>query len=213
MTRSPTVAAQADPWVFERRGNLYKYTWANGAGVLNGVASRLGSVRIANGLFYATPVFGGLSASFGVGLREGGTATTQTGRGRQAASISYASGPLFVNAAVDRSGRLDGVWLVNAGYDFGTFKPTINIAESKIAGWKQRTWLIATTITLGTNLVKLGYGHYDDRSPANADSQRASVGLEHFLSKRTSLYTNGFTEKINGLGNVRGADLGITHRF
>ncbi len=208
------VGAMADPWVFERKGNLYKYTWANAHGVLNGTASRLGTVRIANGVGYTTPKFGGFSATVAMGLGEGGTTTTAVGKRRIAGSVSYAEGPLFLNGAIDRVDSNDGAWLINGGYNFGVIKPTFNIAGSKNNGFEQRSWLVGATIPAGAGFVRTGYGAYDDKSPANLDTKRLGIGYEHFLSKRTSLYTDGFGEKVNNAPRrVYGLDWGITHRF
>ena len=202
-------AAMVDPWGVEGPAGNFKYTNANA--FANG---NLGGVRMSNSVQYVSPTMGGFTLWLAAAPSEGGT-TTGVNSSRTSGSLRYNSGPTTVTTAFDRADADNRFWLVNGSYDFGAFDVRLHYSASKLAGSSGKSWLAASNIPVtASNVLMVGYGKYDDKGPANADSSKFTVGAKHYLSKRTNLYLNVASESINGMPRRQSmSEVGITHSF
>jgi len=95
-----------------------------------------------------------------------------------------------------------------------------------------RSYQVGLHYRIGNGRIVVQYAHQNDRTPSNSDANLYALGYNHFLSKRTDLYTvvafikndneaqyapgtsgnpGGFTETPGADG--RALQIGIRHRF
>lgn len=95
-----------------------------------------------------------------------------------------------------------------------------------------KSWQLGGHYKLGSGRIMASYAHQDDRLPSDSDADLWAIGYDHFLSKRTDLYTvaaiiknqndgqyspgtsgnpGGFTKRPGDDG--RALQIGIRHRF
>lgn len=192
------------------------------------------NARADNSVLYRSPVIAGISGQLMVAAGEGVT-------GRQTfLAGQYQGGPLWLGAAYgDYRFDTDAHYaLLGASYDFGPVKLFGNIARLRnlnpvqqaapvlVPGARASSWLLGASAKVGevgvlvTSLVSL-----DDQRAVDRDARMASIGYNHSLSRRTSLYA-AFARVINRHGGVltantpsypgRGesqAQMGVSHVF
>ncbi|MBC5781357.1 porin [Ramlibacter sp. USB13] len=169
--------------------------------------------RANNGIFYATPAFGGfrgrLAYTFGAEVAQ----PDEQGR-LTAASLEYAAGKLFVAAAVQRRSDLrpgsttETADMREGGagleYDFGSFTLSTGFWQANpvtaTAGAVDKSrafWLGASTkVGVGQVQVQVTRTRQDVVGrPEQGHALTAGIAYVHPLSKRTSLYA--------GYGTVR----------
>lgn len=225
-----------DPWLNQGIAELGASTYA-WAGYARGGASALGYIdrgaRYNNGVFYKAQA-AGFTVILGASLKEGAAAKNRLGF-----NVMYNAGPLFVTASYDQAeetaGRDDSVYLVGAAYDFGFIKPRVSYTQSELfnslAGGKHKpsAWTVAATVPVSSGLFKMGYQSMDFDIPkagafaagtTSMETSKFSLGYEHTLSKRTAVYADVTSGKVDAKGllaaqdlSVNGFDIGIRHSF
>jgi predicted porin len=203
------AGAMADPWGVEGPAGNFKYVNANAFANDN-----LGGVRMSNSVQYVLPTMAGFTLWLAASPSQGG-ATTGVHSSRTSGSLKYSSGPITVTTAYDRADADNRFWLVNGLYDFRAFDVRLHYSASKLAGFSGSSWFAASNIpATASTVLMVGYGKYDDKSPANADSSKFTVGAKYYMSKRTNLYLNLGSESINGMPHRQNmSEVGITHFF
>lgn len=157
--------------------------------------------------------------------------------------------PGTIGVAVLAAGIKESAWKIGASYAIDAF--TINgvyektsdnfggsvaapaaVAGSNVLG--HRAYYLSGKYSFGSNAVKLAYGNAGDNATINTGATQASVGFDHNLSKRTTVYAlytqvsnkaaatyalgnagigNG-TVFLNGAGSKPSAiSLGMKHTF
>lgn len=142
-----------------------------------------------NGIYYATPEFGGFSGAVSLSLDEKNAGTDETA----AFHVKYASGPVFVALGYQDSKTFGLKYTtVNGSYDFGAAKLLLTYAKVNAAGADTSEYAIGADIPLGGNLVaSVGYGSSKTDGFKRANSFSAAVA--YALSKRTTVYA-GFAD-------------------
>lgn len=157
---------------------------------------------------YISPAMSGFTGAIAyVAGAEGQTLATQTKGSAWSLAGMYGDGPLNASVAYEahNSGSAPGTiglgaglketaWKVGAGYTVDAF--TINgVYESTndnfAAGVNQlghKAYYLSGKYNFGTNAVKVAYGKAGNNATANTGARQISVGIDHNLSKRTSVY-------------------------
>lgn len=203
---------------------------------------------------YISPAMSGFTAAIAyVAGAEGQTLSTETKGNAWSLAGLYGNGPLNINAAyeVHNSGSAPGTiglganlketaWKIGASYTMDAF--TINGVYEKTddnftAGANtlgHNAYYLSGKYSFGANAIKLAYGKAGNNAAANTGAKQVSVGFDHNLSKRTSVYAlytqlsndsaatyalgsasigNG-TVFLNGAGSKPSAvSLGMKHTF
>ena len=194
------------------------------------------AVRADNLIAYDTPVLGGFYGRFGFAPGEG-----VAGKKYAAGRVGYATGPLDVSLSVgqtqvtplagdDRFKTAD----FGAAYDFGAFKLSSYLTQSKIADLKVSNVYVGVQVPWGAGLVRASYlrSNQSGRSAAGVtidgdDAQQVALGYLYNLSARTALYGNVAHVANHGVSAIAvdrnptlapgksstGFDVGVRHSF
>jgi predicted porin len=208
------LQVKQDPWlnqgIAEVGGTTYAFATYNG----------VRSARMNNAVFY-TIAAQGVTVQAAASLKEGGSATVTGDAGaknRFGINVMYDAGPLFLGVAYDQAepvaGQDSNLVMIGGAYDFGVIKPRLTYNQADLAnGTKPKSIILAATVPVDTNLVKLGYANMDLDNAAGTKANKFSIGYEHVLSKRTAVYTDVTSGKVKGLQTVTGFDVGVRHAF
>lgn len=179
-----------------------------------------------NGLYYATPSFGGFSGALSYALGED-KSNVKSASKVWAAHVKYEEGPIFAGLAYQRED--DGVpgssaikfTRLNGSYDFGVAKALASYGRVTEGNDKTNEYHLGVDVPLGSNLVLSGgYAYSKTKVAGVVDSKRNGVGiaLGYNLSKRTMAYAgvNNSKEK-DGAGQTIGKynlyAVGVKHTF
>lgn len=201
----------------------------DGIGSLNSLTR----ARINNSVTYYTPAMSGFAveAQYILGEKPASVATAAQNNG-YAVAATYNNGPIYLGAGYGREENTSDsdVWGVSGSYAFGPAKIALgyDVRKNKDAAAgtpNSKNAVIAATYEIGAGLIKAGYSQTKDGAN-NLDIsglagsydkiQKLSLGYQHNLSKRTSLYADiahakgtnpGVSDTENGIG------IGITHNF
>lgn len=150
-----------------------------------------------NGIYYATPEFGGFSAAVSVALDEAPGSGDTT-----AFHVKYANGPVFAALGYQNSKDLGLKFTtVNGSYDFGAAKVLLTYAKVDGATTDTTEYAIGADIPLGGNLVaSVGYG--SSKTDGFARAKAFSGAIAYAMSKRTTVYA--------GFANANGAAVAVS---
>jgi len=214
-----------DPW------GVTTVAGANYAGGFNTDYVRGGEGRIGNAFWYATPSFGGFTASLSYGFDKGAT-----GKQHLSAAGNYSNGPVNVVVAYERNRFNDNHTTIGGNYDFGSFKlytnyyitkggtaadraGAINLATAVggsgptagsglvAVGGNIKGWTLGANVPVGATTIRLGYNRWNGNGVAGLDTKESKLGLgvNYALSKRTAIYSDIASQtsknNLNGLGN------------
>ncbi|MDR0578870.1 MAG: porin [Candidatus Accumulibacter sp.] len=204
--------------------------------------------RWDNSVAYDSPNLSGFQLraiySFGNNIRDSfGDATEDSSR--FGLGVKYANGPVFVSAMYQTVLRDDAAapnaigdgsnkaWAIGGSYDFKVVKVFANYIREKDDYWsfdlKKTYWSLGASVPVSAaGTIKAEYGRYKT-DVRDTRSHGISVGYEHALSKRTTLYT--YVARLSNQDNIgatviRGAAavgingenqtgfaMGINHKF
>lgn len=189
----------------------------------------------SNQITYSTPTFGGVSANIHYQF---GEQAGKTGANNVGVNVLYFGGPLALTAFYETAdmlnnptpsyvaGKKNTNWMLGGRYDFGAVKlyATYGASEKDNASVKkleQKTYSLGLDVPVSkAGTVKLAYAQTktDWVAAATADSKRktATLGYDHFLSKRTDAYAAVMYDKDSRFAaNQSGTSalVGIRHRF
>jgi predicted porin len=109
-------------------------------------------------------------------------------------------------------------YLLGAAYDFKAVKVYGSVAKSEASGVVNdtKTWDVGLKVPVTKNGAVLAeFAHTKRTRAAVPENLRktASLGYDHFLSKRTDLYAIYMRDKQTGFEGGNGVALGIRHTF
>lgn len=201
------------------------------------------SYRINNSITYYSPTISGFAAEaqYILGEKPAGAVAAGTDNDGYAVAATYNNGPIYLGASygVQPNENKANIWAVSGSYAFGPAKVALGYdqKDSKIAGQaKAKNAVVAVTYGIGSGLIKAAYnqtkdgGDFTSASAINLDNttstistggtfdkiQKLSIGYQHNLSKRTSLYADVARTKYtnpNVNDSVNGVGVGVTHNF
>lgn len=185
---------------------------------------------INNGVQYATPTFGGFSASVHAGSAE----VANSKQGRFGYNATYVAGPLALGLAGDVinlptsvapgvPGLVPGATrqtsiMGAAAYDLQVVKLSgiYMRNKQKTLDNEYRTWSLGATVPVGGDRIIASFARTDLDRGVGIDPHRQTFGLtyDHNLSKRTDVYLHALRDSVSTAA-TRGNSLiaGIRHRF
>ena len=167
----------------------------------------------ANGLYYATPDFGGISGAVSTTLKEG------TGNQSTAFHAKYEGGPIFAGFAyqIDKTAAGDTKFTrLNGSYDLGMAKLLAGYGlVKKTAAADVTDFTIGADVPLAANIV-LSAGYASSKADGGARANSYGLGVAYVLSKRTTVY--GGLRNDNAVATAAGGvdsryGVGIKHTF
>ncbi len=211
---------------------------ADGIGGMN----YLTRARISNTLTYYTPEMSGFGAQAQYILGETDTLPGGVDNDGYAVGVNYNNGPIYLGAGygVEENTDKSNIWTVSGSYAFGPAKIGLGYDQSKnklLPGDpKTKNWVVAGTYEIGSGMIKAAYGQTRDGVDGTVTAstvaltaplgtpeanvfdkiQKLSIGYQHNLSKRTSLYADVARTRFTDPGfknSVTGVGIGVTHNF
>ncbi len=187
--------------------------------------------RFNNGLWYNSPVMGGVTLNLSAGTKEANGGAAVVGRGtiaapQYAAGAPASSSPYSV-AAVYKAGMFGAMLgyesnaietkLLQAGFSVNPMTDLKLMAtyarqdqdHSKASNAKTTGWLVGANYTVGSGRFLLGYGQ--KKPDAAITTKQASIGYEYNLSKRTFVYADVSDKKA--ATDVKYYGIGVHHNF
>jgi len=168
--------------------------------------------RLANGVFYDSPGFGGFAFHLS-GAFENSTATGAGTENNAGLSLNYDQGPVSVMLAHSKNSSDDTVTFVGAKYSFGSFSLMGAYDKSKFEGAVDsdaKVYTLGATYKIGAVELKAGYGHLD---VDGAKAQFLGLGADYWLSKRTSVFFSAGHNKPDGGDSSSAYGVGVAHSF
>ena len=194
------------------------------------------AVRADNQIAYYTPALGGFYGRLGFAPGEG-----VAGKKYAAGRVGYAAGPLDVSLSIGQTmvAPIEGddrfkTGDLGAAYDFGRFKLSGYVTQSRIASMKVSNVYIGGQMPLGVGLVRASYlrSNLSGRNGSGLsidadDAQQVALGYLFNLSSRTALYANVAHVANQGASAIAvdrnptllpgksstGFDVGVRHSF
>jgi len=182
-----------------------------------------------NTIGYTTPAMGGFSATAQVQASETPGTGTSTILG-----AGYKAGAFSIEASVNTTKSATGIKapfnagekqtfnLLGANYDFGMFKAFGLIGKIKDTGFAANldTSLYQVGVSIpvtAAGKILASYGASKEKATGVADVKHSifSLGYDHFLSKRTDIYTVYMLddEKVTGFKTGSTFMVGLRHKF
>ncbi|MEO6352485.1 MAG: porin [Burkholderiaceae bacterium] len=188
--------------------------------------------RINNSITYYSPAMSGfeVQAQYILGEKPAAAVASGTDNDGYAVAATYNNGPIYLGASYGVEDNLNkkNIWAVTGSYAFGPAKVLLGYdqVDTKVPGAaKIKNFVIGATYAAGSGLIKAAYGQTKDGFDNFAISgfsgnsyekiQKFSIGYQHNLSKRTSLYADVAHTKVTNPGSdtENGVGVGITHSF
>ena len=215
------------------------------------------STRAKNSVLYTTPSMSGLVGRVMYGARNEAGNGNNSDPSMYALSVVYKNGPLYAALAYENNKNVTGVpvapattplnntssnndaWRAGVGYTLGDLKLGLayenNDAENAAAVTTNDgdAWYLSAAYKMGANTLSAAYTQRSDyTSGSNDGADQWTIGADHALSKRTSVYalytmisndrkgTNGIGEHVGvtqvdtiGGGDPSGFSIGMNHNF
>jgi predicted porin len=168
--------------------------------------------RLANGIFYDSPSFGGFAVHFS-GAFENSTAPGAGSGNNTGVSLNYDKGPVSVMLAGSKNSSDDTVAFVGAKYSLGDWSVMGAYDRSKFEAAVDsiaKVFTLGATYKLGATELKAGYGRLD---VDGAKSNFIGLGADYWLSKRTNLYVSAGRNKPNAGDSTTAYGVGVAHSF
>ena len=187
----------------------------------------------SNQVTYSTPSFGGLSAS--LHYQFGEQSGDNKSKKNVGANVMYFQGPLALTAFIERAQvgnpnpsiylHTKQNWMLGGSYNFDFLKLYATYGQSEE---KHTTSYDAKTTSLGMDVpvTKAGtfkaaaaYTKVDTGIPQDFKRTTYTLGYDHFLSKRTDVYSAVMYDKLKNMpiqadnGSGTSVAVGIRHRF
>lgn len=166
--------------------------------------------RINNGLFYDSPQVAGFTLRLSSSPERQRTA--EVSRRPVSAVLEYGQGPLAAMAAFERNSAGADVRFLAARYRFGAASVMAAHDDSRAAlrQDRSRATTLGATYRIDRTTLKAGYGH----QRLDAGAQRfTSLGADHALSARTTLYASLGHRRDVGAGGRTALGVGVSHGF
>ncbi|OOZ51053.1 hypothetical protein BOW39_00065 [Solemya velum gill symbiont] len=181
-------------------------------GYLDSTYSR---VRASNAIAYVSPNMNGLTIAAAIVPGEGNNFDNGTGLA-DAVSISgmYSNNGLKLAAGYEDLGDDDNKFLVTAGYTMNNFTIAALYQNADFEDQDIDTVLLAGSYSMGNNTFVAKWGRTKDSYEDGTRATVWSLGAEHKLSKRSSVYV-GYTNADENYqdDSMDGFSVGMIHNF
>lgn len=169
--------------------------------------------RLANGVFYDSPKFGGFSFHYSGSFEKSYEPGAGTGK-NNGLSLNYDEGPVSAMLAGSRNSNGDTVVFVGGKYSFGDFALMGAYDRSKYETTPfdsfAKVYTVGATYKIGLAELKASFG----RLKAGDSSGRFyGLGADYALSKRTTVYASAGHNRPDNSRNKTAYGVGIAHSF
>ena len=161
---------------------------------------------------YASPRFGGLSATLMLAAGEG------NGGRNSAADLRYASGALAAGLSwqeVKKGATVQDTttWQLAGSYDLKVAKlfAQFGSVDNNSTGRNYDISELGVSVPVGAGKLLAQWGQI--KPDVGAKRTTLSLGYDHNLSKRTDVYAVLMSDKLSGLSTGNNLSLGMRHRF
>ena len=203
-----------------------------GASLPNSYRTTAADTGWSNQVTYSTPKFAGVSGS--LHYQFGEQSGDNQGKKNIGANVMYGNGPLALTAFIERAQISNPVpavlgfnkknWMLGGSYNLEVVKLFATYGQSKTSettafAYKAKTTSLGADIPVtkaGTLKIAAAYTKVDKLSwSKEAKRTTATVGYDHFLSKRTDVYSAVMYDKLKKTSSDSGTSVavGIRHRF
>jgi predicted porin len=167
--------------------------------------------RLSNGIFYDSPAVGGFTLRLSASPERATPPGSASGRGMSTV-IEYAQGPVAAMLAYERNSRGDSDRFIAGKYRFGASAVMAAHDDSRTGDGlgRSRATTLGATHQVGRTTFKAGYGH--QRLDA-ATHRFASLGADHALSRRTTLYASLGHRRPASAPSQTAFGVGVSHAF
>lgn len=184
-----------------------------------------------NQIVYTTPGFSGLRANLQYQFGEQSALSSARNLG---GNIFYTGGPVTLVAYYERdqvtnpnpaliTTTIGGVvmpitrrvWMVGGAYDAGLVKgfASYGISRTEVTNYEGKTAQLGASVPIGTGFILADVARTEVTGPFNGRRTTASVGYDHFVSKRTDLYAIAMRDTVTAQVAGNSFAAGIRHRF
>ncbi|HCI12666.1 MAG: hypothetical protein A2063_08455 [Gallionellales bacterium GWA2_60_142] len=205
--------------ISNRKYDMFADGLADNRSIMGGGTSAAASFngRQPNVIAYISPAMSGFTGAIAyVAGAEGQTLSTQTKGSAWSMAALYGNGPISANFGYEvhtagsapgtlglGAGLKETAWTISGGYKVAEFeingiyeKTDDNFAVGANA-LGHRAYYLSGKYNFGSNAVKLAYANAGANAAANTDADQITVGFDHSLSKRTTVYAL-YTQLSNG---------------
>jgi predicted porin len=163
----------------------------------------------SNGIYYASPTFGGVSGAFSTNLKEGKSDQST------AFHVQYNGGPVYAGFGYQKDTTATGdtkFTRLNGSYDLGAAKILAGYGNVKAGSAKTTDLSIGADVPLGANVV-LSAGYASSKADGSERSQGVGLGVAYLLSKRTTVYGGFLDTKKSASSPDQRYGFGLKHTF
>lgn len=172
-------------------------------------ATRFG--RMGNAIHYDSPRVGGFSASAAWAVEPSAGPGSPRHRSIR---LRYQRGPVDVSLGRGDLARGNHVNSLVASWDLARIKPMLQMHSGQRDARRRAAWLVGATAPLPQGEMRLSFSKQDDRgSGPQTDRSLLAVGLNHGLSKRSTVYATAVRDRIGGQRARTGFEVGLRHAF
>lgn len=183
------------PWKTSTNGlDLFGSTIADYSAIMgsygSGTTASYFDGGIGNAVIWFLPDMNGFSGHLQMGADEADNDTNDWG-----AQFNYSNGPFYGSLSYDEDGQATGtpdvdVWKLAGSYTFAEATTVTAMYEDLDRGNNvdRSAWYLGVAHKMGSNTAKLAYAEADDTNATNDGAKYWAIGLDHSLSKRTTVY-------------------------
>jgi predicted porin len=202
-----------------RKYDLFTDGLADNRSIMGGGTNAAASFngRQPNVLAYISPAMGGLTGAIAyVAGAENQTLAAETKGSAWSLAALYGNGPISANFGYEEhkagsapgtlglgAGLKETAWTISGGYKVeafevnGVYEKTSDNFTAGANTFGHRAYYLSGKYNFGSNAVKLAYANAGSNATANTDANQVTVGFDHSLSKRTTVYAL-YTKLSNG---------------
>ncbi len=182
--------------------------------------------RLNNGVFYDSPVFGGVHFHLSAGVDKNTAPDANGNVDRQrplAASVNYDAGPWSAMLTAERNSVADSTWFAGLSYAFSAVRLMASYSQTRLSaasqaflgdsGSRRSAATLGANWSLGAVTLKLS-GARDFQGYGTAgQTDYVTAGLDYALSKRTTLYGAVSYRDSRHAASATGFGAGMSHSF
>ena len=180
------------PWKTSTNGlDLFGSTIADYSAIMgSGPGGAYYDGGIGNAVIWFLPNVNGFSGHLQYGADESDNDSNDWG-----AQGNYSNGPFYGSLSYDEDGRTGGadsdIWKIAGSYTFNGATTVTGMYENLDLGGSagdRNAFYLGLGHKMGNNTFKVAYAQADDTDAGNDGADYWAIGLDHSLSKRTTVY-------------------------
>lgn len=168
-----------------------------------------GLTRLDNAIYVEAGDGPGLSAFAAWQWREGDAGRS----GWKTLRLRFEARSLDMSLAHAHLGGADHLNSLGLAWEAGRWRPTLMLNVGERAGLARRSWLVGVSRTEAKPAWRAAYSQLERGDLRSAERRLWAIGLDHALSRRTTLYVTANREWRHDSAARSGLEAGLRHRF